>query len=262
MGLFSRKPSSKTPDRPRPSVSSEAQANAMRVRARRRLTGAIALVLAAVIVLPMLLDSEPKPVSPTVKITVPSRDAPFKPDFKPIDAQTATDVAATETDASLKPVDELTQGEKVAEIQPDASATKADAVKPVETVAEKPADKPAKVDEKPTTPAAKPIERTDDGSAALALLGGRTPSSGASAPQSKSGLVVQVAAYSTQNDAQAMRNKLRGEGVSNAFVEQATVNGKTTFRLRVGPFDSRDAAQAAQTRLRTLGYPNGFIATQ
>jgi len=92
-------------------------------------------------------------------------------------------------------------------------------------------------------------------------LEGRSP--GAAAQTSATGqFVVQVASYSTQEDAQSRRDKLRGEGVSNAFVEQGSIEGKNVFRLRVGPFVSRDAAQAAQTRLRTLGYNNGFITTK
>ena len=43
-------------------------------RARRRLGGAIALVLAAVIGLPMVLDSEPKPIAEDIAIQSPSRD--------------------------------------------------------------------------------------------------------------------------------------------------------------------------------------------
>ncbi|WP_019256263.1 hypothetical protein, partial [Burkholderia thailandensis] len=42
-------------------------------RARRRLVGAIALVVAAVIVLPMVLDSHPKPVTDDVQIDIPNR---------------------------------------------------------------------------------------------------------------------------------------------------------------------------------------------
>src|SRR4051794_37688452 len=45
-------------------------------RARRRLIGAIALVLAAVIGLPMILDSEPKPVADDISIQIPSKDKP------------------------------------------------------------------------------------------------------------------------------------------------------------------------------------------
>ncbi|KAG0190466.1 hypothetical protein DFQ28_002038 [Apophysomyces sp. BC1034] len=45
-------------------------------RARRRLVGAIALVIAAVIVLPMVLDSPPKPVTGDIEINLPARPAP------------------------------------------------------------------------------------------------------------------------------------------------------------------------------------------
>ncbi len=45
-------------------------------RARRRLVGAIALVIAAVVILPMVLDSHPKPVTDDISIDIPSRPAP------------------------------------------------------------------------------------------------------------------------------------------------------------------------------------------
>lgn len=43
-------------------------------RARRRLVGSITLVLAAIIVLPMIFESEPRPVSPNLLIDIPSKD--------------------------------------------------------------------------------------------------------------------------------------------------------------------------------------------
>lgn len=46
-------------------------------RARRRLIGAVALVLAAIIVLPMVFDSEPKPSSQKISIEIPSKDTPL-----------------------------------------------------------------------------------------------------------------------------------------------------------------------------------------
>jgi DedD protein len=49
-------------------------------RGRRRLVGAVALVLLAVIVLPMVFDPEPRPVAPPVSVRIPGEDeAPFKP---------------------------------------------------------------------------------------------------------------------------------------------------------------------------------------
>src|SRR5690349_10799364 len=43
-------------------------------RARRRLVGAIALALAAAVGLPMLLDSEPRPLSGDIAIQIPSKE--------------------------------------------------------------------------------------------------------------------------------------------------------------------------------------------
>ena len=43
-------------------------------RARRRLVGAIALALAAAVGLPMLLDSEPKPLGTDIAINIPAKD--------------------------------------------------------------------------------------------------------------------------------------------------------------------------------------------
>ena len=46
-------------------------------RARRRLVGAVALVIAAVIGLPMVFDSEPKPLPDDIAIQIPSKDQPL-----------------------------------------------------------------------------------------------------------------------------------------------------------------------------------------
>ena len=52
-------------------------------RGRRRLVGAVALVLAAVIILPMVFDPEPRPSAPPVSARIPGEDeTPFKPKAK------------------------------------------------------------------------------------------------------------------------------------------------------------------------------------
>lgn len=48
--------------------------NTLKRRGRRRLVGAIALVLAAVIVLPMVFDSAPKTTPPPVSVRIPAED--------------------------------------------------------------------------------------------------------------------------------------------------------------------------------------------
>jgi len=53
--------------------------NTLKRRGRRRLVGAVALVLLAVIVLPMVFDSEPGRRVPAVSVRIPSEDTPFSP---------------------------------------------------------------------------------------------------------------------------------------------------------------------------------------
>jgi DedD protein len=53
---------------------------ALKRRGRRRLVGAVALVLAAVIVLPMVFDPEPKPAASSVSVRIPGEgESAFTP---------------------------------------------------------------------------------------------------------------------------------------------------------------------------------------
>jgi len=240
MGLFSRKdpaPIDGQQRRTRVPVSSEAQAAQWRARARRRLVGAVALVLAAVIVLPMALDSEPIPVAGDIPIIIPDRNRPYEPQF------------AEKTPDSGQSTPSGPDGAPAASPSVGTDAGSASSGPASATPAVAPSRKPSSVSEPP---------RTDDGSHALALLEGRAPS----LTGSNNAHVLQIAAYGVRADAVARRDKLRGAGVGNAFVEEATVNGKPQYRLRVGPFPSREAAQDVQARLRELGYDNSFIAAQ
>src|SRR5690606_18584696 len=102
----------------RASLSSEAQANELRGRARRRLIGALALVLAAVIVVPMLFDSsEPQDNAPSPvvvpAIVPPAVDnnvalAPTSPEPTAPDAVTPAPDTTTQDPASdsLEPTTE------------------------------------------------------------------------------------------------------------------------------------------------------------
>jgi len=264
MGFFKRKdPADQAQSSKRAAVPSEVQAAELRGRARRRLAGAIALVLAAVIILPMVLDSQPVPVADNIPIKVPERNTPFQPQVS------EPQVVAPETPA---PAAAPTEPSSVPTPPPITSVPAPIAAAPAQPPASQPAAPPAatpkpaapapKPEPKPATPP-KPDTRSDDGARALALLEGRAaPAAPAPKPAAKGNFVLQIAAYTTSEDAQSRRSKLHQAGVTNAFVEQATIGGKQQYRLRVGPFPSREAAQAAQARLRTLGYDNGFIAAQ
>lgn len=270
MGLFSRKDTSeKKASRTgtRPSVSSEAQARELRVRARRRLIGALALVLAAIIVVPMLFDPaipEDEAATPVVvpSIVAPEPDAPLLPEDATVVAQTPSAGAVIGQvigEGATVPGNTPESPAPAAAQPPEAAPT----TPPPATQApqqQKPAE-PAPAPQAPKPPA-RP-ERTDDGSVALALLEGRSPAPAASAPaQQKGNFVLQIAAYTAVQDANTRRDRLREAGVTNAYVETSQAAGKTTHRLRVGPFPTREAAQAAQARVRALGYDNGFISSK
>jgi len=70
-------------------------------RGRRRLVGAVALVLAAVIVLPMVFDPEPRRGAPAVSVRIPGEDeSPFKPKPVPRPAEKKAEQKAVEQKAA------------------------------------------------------------------------------------------------------------------------------------------------------------------
>ncbi|MFC4298485.1 SPOR domain-containing protein [Castellaniella hirudinis] len=279
--MFFRKGTETGQRAPARSAGTEAQLRELRVKARRRLIGALALVLAAFIVVPWLFD-EPVPDDAHAPIVVPApvaglppatEPAPSpdtaSPDSAPTDAErNPGPLAAASGDGDVEPADP-SQSSEPPRLAPPAvtAAPEPPARTQPEPSSEKPAAEPAKP--KPADraavekPAAKPADRTDDGSVALALLSGKAPPAAEPAkpkPAAAGRYYLQVAAYTTEQDANARRDSLRQAGVSDAYVERGQSNGRTVYRLRVGPFGSHEAAQAAQARLRALGYQNGLIS--
>lgn len=275
MGLFSRKEGGASGGRSRPMISSEAQAAELRARARRRLVGAVALVLAAVVILPMVLNPEPDRVADDIPIRLPDTQTPYNPAVNsPLASQesgagqpdtglpAAGDPITGAAPGGVAPPPPLSSASPDPRVVTGQTQTPAPTQAPPSTPAPVATPKPAAPKPEPK-PAPAPSSRSDDGERALALLEGREPPAAPKPrPVEKGNFVLQIAAYTARADADGRREKLHAAGVTNAFVQPANIGGKEQFRLRVGPFPSRDAAQAAQARLRTLGYDNGFIAAQ
>ena len=70
------------------------------------------------------------------------------------------------------------------------------------------------------------------------------------------GGLLQVGAFGSRANADALVTRLEASGISGAAVSEASVGGRTVFRVRVGPV--ADAGQATQLadRLRALGIPD------
>ncbi|WP_175967878.1 SPOR domain-containing protein [Burkholderia sp. BCC0322] len=213
-------------------------------RARRRLVGAIALVVAAVIVLPMVLDSHPKPVTDDIAIDIPNRPAhqavaPRDDDASDVQAGVAHDeppasdvaVAAAPTDAD-KPA-----------AKPDTTTTAA-------VTPPKPAPKPAAPAAKPAAPKPAPAP------AAVANTDAASPdSSDASSPSSPAGarFAVQLGSFKDDATARSWATKLKSAGVPAYVEHRKQADGSTATLLRAGPFADRAAASAAIAKVREAG---------
>jgi DedD protein len=125
-------------------------------RARRRLVGAIALALAVAIGLPMILDSEPKPLANDIAIQIPAKDKPA--DDKPAEETTVASAAPAKP---VKQDEALDQSEEI--VEPAEPAPKVAAVPPprVEPKAPIAWTEPKEVKPEPKKPEVKPEHRPE-----------------------------------------------------------------------------------------------------
>ncbi|MFP3502777.1 SPOR domain-containing protein [Burkholderia sp. SIMBA_062] len=217
-------------------------------RARRRLVGAIALVVGAVIVLPMVLDSHPKPVTDDIAIDIPNRpahqavaprddDAPDVQAGVAHDEPPASDVAVA---AAPAPKDTAKPAAK-----PDAttSTTTASVTPP------KPAAKPAAPAAKPVAPKPAPAPAT------VANADAAADSGDASSPASPAGarFAVQLGSFKDDTTARSWATKLKSAGVPAYVEHRKQADGSTATLLRAGPFADRAAASAAIAKVREAG---------
>jgi DedD protein len=195
----------------------------LRRRARRRLIGAVVLVTAVVVILPMVLDSEPRPSGQPIAVQIPSPDSGgFAPKLAPAPAAPQPKEPAVSTPA--KPAEEpakvVAAAPPAQEAPPLAAAPKAEP------------EPPAKAKLKPRPPA-----KTKGGQ-----------------------YVVQVIALADAGKAQQMQQQIAGAGIKSYTEVVKTAKGDVT-RVRAGPFASRSAAEKAREQLKGLGM-NGNITAK
>lgn len=217
-------------------------------RARRRLIGAIALVLAAVIGLPMILDSEPKPLSDDINIQIPSKDtaAPIAQSKAP-----STQKNSQPTAESLSPDEEVIE----APASQVAAKTEVKPEEKLEVKAVEPEKKPqvAKVEtpehKVATPPTIAKTDHSDEAARARAILDGKANTA---APKASGKIVLQVAALATQDKVNELQKKLQGAGLKSFTQKVATESGER-IRVRVGPFANEAEAEKARAKLTKLG---------
>jgi DedD protein len=208
-------------------------ASAVRVRARRRLIGAAALLLAVAIIVPMLLDPAPRPVSDNIAIDIPSERTPFTPRLS------LPPVPAPENSPLAPPADAPVTAEIASKGEIEAKS----------------ADK--------GMASSKASEIKDEEQRARTLLDGKVngASAAAAAPAVVKGgkFAVQAAAPASESAANELVERLRKAGFA-PYTERTETKDGVRFRVRIGPFSTRDDADKVRARLKTLGVSANVVS--
>ena len=221
----------------------------LKKRARRRLIGAIAIAGLAAVVLPMVMDEEPKQQVQDVQIRIPGQDqAQFstqvgKPRTAPASAEPApvSGAEALTSRVAEKPA------EKVAE-QPTAKAPEKAAEKPVEKKTEKAPEKAADkhADKPPSKVAEKSTEKPAKASESKAHDNGQ--------------YLILIGAFANPANVKVLQTKIGELGIKVITEPLDSPEGKKT-RVRAGPFASREAAEKALEKMKRIGV-GGVVAAK
>jgi len=225
----------------RPEIADPA-VDELKRRARRRLVGAVVLALAAAVLLPMLLESDPKPLGNDVSIQIPPVDqgkfVPPSPPDKSAQSKAATETQpATPPDVgSPAPAPERTLGAAEQRVLGQSGANRAPAIMSSAPEAMRPQTPVA------AAPSAAPTAKS--GAEPAAATGGT--------------LFVQVAALADSQAAADLAAKLLASGFP-AHVEPVATRQGPVQRVRVGGYPSREAADVALANIKAAGYGNAII---
>jgi len=216
----------------------------MRKRARHRLMGAVVLVLTAVVVFPLLVDKQPRPVAVDIPIEIPDKNK-----VRPL----GTEVAEAEKES-----------QKTAPVAPETSIPSVPAVSAVPASPGATATAPAaKVEEVLTTPESK----VKEAARAEALLAGKEPANkepanrettNKDAPVNGERYIVQFGAYAENDKAQEARRKVESTGLKTYTHVIETKEGRR-IRARVGPFVSKAEAEQAADKIKKLDLPVSIL---
>jgi DedD protein len=213
-------------------------------RARRRLIGAVALVLLVVIVLPMVLDKEPKPLQNELSVQIPRQDAGgFKTRVLP---------AATTPGKSETPADAAKSGVPSG----DTMVAAPTAAKVVPKSADKPVQKETSAAALPKEPDAKVATAAVPAAAVPAAQVER-----AQAALRDESWVIPMGTFANAENVKQLQTKLGAAGVKSSTETVKTAAGDQ-IRVRGGPFKTKAEAETARQALVAAGMDAGAVTTR
>ena len=197
-------------------------ATLLKRRARRRLIGAIALAVLAVVILPVVLDQEPRPVTQALTVEIPSQDGgPFNTRvLPPLPPPPAAPRKAAEDKATAPPESKAAEPASRARASQQGSAGTTDKERGKTDVAE--------------------------ARRAQALLNDQA-------------YIVPLGAFSNPDNAKQVQDRAASAGIKSYTESLKSPQGEHT-RVRAGPFTSRDAAEKARDKLKSLGLEVGQVS--
>ncbi|SEN55862.1 DedD protein [Nitrosospira multiformis] len=210
----------------------------LRKRARRRLVGAIVLATAAVVVLPMILDSKPDRRGHEIDIHIPSEDS-----VEELAAESAFPVNTPPAAASSMP-------------QAEGGAEQADGISGKNIMTVPPRETPASINEKASASPAPAAPRSGATATNTAPAASRAEMTSKNAPpvaSREASFVVQLGAFSTSAKAARQSEKIASQNFS-AYTEIVKSGKEEVTRVRVGPFATREEAEKTREKLKNLGF--------
>jgi DedD protein len=233
--------------------------NALRRQGRRRLVGAIALVLVAAIVLPIVFDPDPKPNLPPVSVKIPGED-----ESKFVPRTNASPTPRVEEPAPASPTPPA-EPAKSADVTP-VEATKPSAPVPATAVQPAPSSSAVAKSAEPvsksteTTKSAKSAKGTEPAKAAepTKAIKAAEPSRAASTtePSTAAQFFVQAGAFVGPDKVREVTDQLKAAKLTYYTETVATTKGTVT-RIRLGPYESKAAAEKAAAAAKRLGLNPG-----
>ena len=206
----------------------------LKVRARHRLIGAIALVVAMVVAIPMVFDSTPRKEKSEISIQIPALDnaPPFNSKFE---SSSKAEKPVTSASVDVRPASAGQPANSVAKSATDPLRP----VLPPATVTRLPASA-----EKNTT-----VGQPEEARAAPEVATAR--------PAKADKFVVQLGVFANPDNAKQVEVKLKENNIH--YYTEVLKSPAGAVRVRAGPFDSRQDAEEARTQLKLAGLSSGVV---